>query len=161
MFPQRGKIILLLFHAFKATSFLGGVVYQHSAVSTHFLLNFAVFANHSTSEKPFCFMLQFQNTGPCVEAIFSLLWKRNLDLSRTSVFPAVRQRMSLHLDMQVFRPHLGPRTENQLYSLLHLVLPVQGAAAKGCPGTSWDKKHPCASRFCELCLGLVNQFTFL
>lgn len=38
--------------------------------STYFLLNFAVFANHSTSEKPFCFMWWFQNTDPCAEAIF-------------------------------------------------------------------------------------------
>lgn len=87
----------------------------YSAVPTHFLLNFAVFAIHSTSEKPFWFRCSFQNMDPCAAAAFSSIMVekslRSLQNQCLLIFqtdsPSVGKGRSLHLHMQVSGYMLG------------------------------------------------------
>lgn len=143
---QRGKILLLLFYAFKETSFLDGALF------THFPLNFAVSANHPTSEKAFCLMWWFQNTDPCAEAIFSFnVEEKFLRSLQNLYFPSCQIKNEFApAHMQVFRLHLGPCTENQLNSLQHLVHQCKELLQQGWPGTSWDKKT-------SLCLKILRS----
>lgn len=90
MFLQRGKILLLLFHAFKDTSFLDGAVYQNSAVYIFFwTLQYFLITQLLKSHSALCD--DSRTLIHVLKQYFHLLWKRNsLDLFRTSVFPAVR-----------------------------------------------------------------------
>lgn len=123
MFLQRGKILLFLFPASRQTSCIDAV-YENSTVPTHFLLNFAVFAIHSTAEKSFCFRCWFQNTDPCAEAAFSFTMEekslRSLQ-SQHLLILCLLEKARVYTCTCRFQASPGHCTENQLCSLQHLV----------------------------------------